>query len=600
MRFFIWLSLLVASQVLGVPTTSSKELVKRQSSSKLVFAHFIVGIVWDRTGPSDWDADMQRAKAYGIDAFALDIGTESNIDQLLGDAYASAANNGMKLFISFDFGAGWSTGSASAVGAKIAQYASESAQLLVNGKPFASSFAGGGVDVSAVRSAAGIPIYFAPNFYPGQDFSQIDSALSWGAWDSNGANKAPVPGGTTVTIEDNDNAYVSSLAGKPYVAPISPWFFTHYGAEVSYPKNWVFPSDLLWYSRWESILSLQPQFLEIITWNDYGESHYIGPLSSKHGDDGASKWVNDMPHDGWLDMAKPFIAAYKAGASSPNAYIANDQLVYWYRPELKSLNCDSTDTTMAAADNSSGNYFHGKPDGWNTLSDSVFVVALLTQPGVVIIRSGDNTQTFDAPAGATAYQVSMQVGQQQFTLSRNGNTVLSGVSLKDISATCICGEYNYNAFVGTVPLGFSDPLYSPDGFNVFTTGLNVACAPTPSLPATPAQPTTPPPTTMTGAPTMTTSAPTSVCTAGTTAPGNPDAGNQSGLCSYACNHGYCPAGPCVCTGYGAQVPEDPITGVAGYPLAGEDASYIGLCSYVYNHGYYPTGACTTHSDGSPQ
>ncbi len=75
---------------------------------------------------------------------------------------------------------------------------------------------------------------------------------------------------------------------------VSPWFSTHFGPEVSYSKNWVFPGDLLWHRRWEDILSLQPQFIEIVTWNDYGESHYIGPLDSKHTDDGGSKWVNDM------------------------------------------------------------------------------------------------------------------------------------------------------------------------------------------------------------------------------------------------------------------------------------------------------------------
>lgn len=64
--------------------------------------------------------------------------------------------------------------------------------------------------------------------------------------------------------------------------------------EVSYSKNWVFPSDLLWFRRWNEILTMGPQFLEIITWNDYGESHYIGPLSSIHNDDGNSKWTNDM------------------------------------------------------------------------------------------------------------------------------------------------------------------------------------------------------------------------------------------------------------------------------------------------------------------
>ena len=46
---------------------------------------------------------MKRAKAAGIDAFALNIGTDPYTDQQLGFAYQSAANNGMKVFISFDF-----------------------------------------------------------------------------------------------------------------------------------------------------------------------------------------------------------------------------------------------------------------------------------------------------------------------------------------------------------------------------------------------------------------------------------------------------------------------------------------------------------------
>ena len=51
---------------------------------------------------------------------------------------------------------------------------------------------------------------------------------------------------------------------------------------------------MLFYRRWLEILQMKPRFVEIVTWNDYGESHYVGPLSSKHNDDGASKWVNDM------------------------------------------------------------------------------------------------------------------------------------------------------------------------------------------------------------------------------------------------------------------------------------------------------------------
>jgi hypothetical protein len=67
----------------------------------------------DRNSPNDYDGDMQRAKSYGIDAFALskhlfimngwrsntlaDIGVDPYTDAQLGYAYQSAANNGMKV-----------------------------------------------------------------------------------------------------------------------------------------------------------------------------------------------------------------------------------------------------------------------------------------------------------------------------------------------------------------------------------------------------------------------------------------------------------------------------------------------------------------------
>ena len=188
-----------------------------------------------------------------------------------------------------------------------------------------------------------------------------------------------------------------------------------------------------------------------------------------------------MPHDGWLDMAKPFISAYKAGASSPNSYITSDQLIYWYRPALKSLDCDATDTTMVAANNASGNYFMGRPDGSDSMQDAVFIVALLTSAGKVTVTSGSNTQAFNAAAGASAFQVPMAVGSQKFTLTRNGTTILSGTSLRDISSVCPCGIFNFNAYVGSVPAGFSDPL-GTDGLASLTVGLHVStCSATPSL-----------------------------------------------------------------------------------------------------------------------
>ncbi|ESZ91880.1 putative alpha-1,3-glucanase/mutanase [Sclerotinia borealis F-4128] len=595
-----------------------------------------IGIVGERVGPQDFDADMQRAKSLGIDAFALNIGVDPYTDTQLGFAYQSAANNGMKVFISFDFNWWNPSSQATQIGQMIAKYAALPAQLFVNGKAFASSFAGDQLDIAALRAGAGIPIFFAPNFHPemGTNFGTIDGALNWMAWPNDGNNKAPIPG-ANVTVEAGDAAYIKALAGKPYIAPVSPWFSTHFGPEVPYSKNWIFPSDLLWFDRWNEILTLGPQYIEIVTWNDYGESHYIGPLNSLHFDDGNSKWVNDMPHDGWLDMAKPFIAAYHAGASSPNKYITSDQLIYWYRPALRTLDCDATDTTMVPASNGSGNYFQGRPNGWQDMQDSVFVVAMLKAPGIVTVMSGNNVQQFNAPAGASAYQVDMQVGKQQFFLQRGTQILLQAVSLHDVADVCICGIYNFNAYVGTVPDGPSDPLLH-DGLASLTAGLHVStCSASPSLPTAPIKPTTTPPgggtvvppittkpptttpptttpptttpptttpptttkpttTTTTSTTSTTSSVPSGTCVAGT------GPGNYVGLCSFTCDFGYCPA-PCTCSSYAATGnAAPPVTNTPGYPLAGEDSTtYSGLCNFTCNHGYCPPTACTYNSNGSP-
>lgn len=189
------------------------------------------------------------------------------------------------------------------------------------------------------------------------------------------------------------------------------------------------------------------------------------------------------PHDGFLQMARPYIAAFHAGSKTVDSHIESDQLIYWYRPALKSASCDSTDTCEQPWPSSTPNpnYFIGKPNGYDTMEDSVFVVALLTSPGTVTITSGGNgPRTFSAPAGASSWQVGMGTGKQSFSLTRNAQTILSGDSLKDIISDCVCGIYNFNAYVGTLPAGASDPL-SADGLVSFTNSLSATCQPTPSL-----------------------------------------------------------------------------------------------------------------------
>lgn len=97
---------------------------------------------------------------------------------------------------------------------------------------------------------------------------------------------------------------------------------------------------------------------------------------------------------------------------------------------------------MVSAPNSSGNYFIGKPNGYDSMADSVFVVTLLKEAGTLVVNSGSNTQSLQAPAGAASFEVNMGLGQQSFILERNGAAVqgLEGASLKDITDVCNCGS----------------------------------------------------------------------------------------------------------------------------------------------------------------
>jgi len=169
-------------------------------------------------------------------------------------------------------------------------------------------------------------------------------------------------------------------------------------------------------------------------------------------------------------MAKPFIAAYKAGKTMPT--ITTDQLIYWYRPTPKGVNCDSTDNAGS------------KPAGADLVKDNIYVVSLLTAAGRVTVNSGGTVYAFDAPAGASAIAVPFHVGAQSFAL--DGAVKHSAVSLKDIVGECVCGIYNYNAYVGIVPPPKSTPALDSDGLGFMTRGQS-QCEPKPSLPATPGE-----------------------------------------------------------------------------------------------------------------
>lgn len=73
--------------------------------------------------------------------------------------------------------------------------------------------------------------------------------------------------------------------------------------------------------------------VEVITWNDFGESHYLGPI--KGSQPNSQAWVNGFDHTAWLDLTSYFATAYKTG-SYPT--VSQDKVYLWARPHPKDAN----------------------------------------------------------------------------------------------------------------------------------------------------------------------------------------------------------------------------------------------------------------------
>ncbi|KAI0518276.1 glycoside hydrolase family 71 protein [Xylaria bambusicola] len=390
-------------------------------AEKPVYAHFIVGIVENYT-VDDWKADITQAQEIGIDGFALNCAPE-RIDgytpKQLANAYQAAEELGFKMFISFDF-AYWSPGDTADITDIVGNY---------NDGAIVSTFVGDNMDWNAVKSAlpnqkiTALSNIQDPSFLASAQ-TGLDGAFSWYAWPTDGGNSI-IPGPMTTIW---DERFIQNLAGRPYMAPVSPWFFTHFNT-----KNWVFICEDQPTRRWEQMLTLKPALVEIVTWNDFGESHYISGSQPNHSDDGSSAWASGYPHDGFRTLWAPYIAAYKSGADKP--IVESDQLVYWYRTTPKDIVCTS-DTL-------------GPPNGIQYLADVVFVATMLTEPAELTMTSGGNapvTVTIDAGIRTTNFTIG--VGQQSFSVSRNGAMILSGTSDKEVTSSC--ETYNYNPYVGVL------------------------------------------------------------------------------------------------------------------------------------------------------
>jgi glucan endo-1,3-alpha-glucosidase len=397
-----------------------------------------------------WKWHIQIAQNAGIDGFVLNTapsldpagGISGAIGTQLANAFQAAGELGssFKLFIAFDYlGAGkpWQQTDVISV---LQLYANDPSYFRYGGRAYVSTFEGTGNigDWAAIKSAVSGGIFFVPDWTslgPAGITAQlglIDGAFSWDMW----------PSGPEDITDASDLAWKAALAGKHFMMGVSPWFYTNL---PGYSKTWVWRGDDMWHTRWDQVANVQPDMVQIVTWNDYGESHYIGPIVASGipqdaaGNADARPYVNGMPHDHWRDLLPYYIASFKSGGTVPA--VTNEKLQYWYR------------LTPAAA-GSSGSVTGGNGPTFppaEVVQDNIFFTALVNAPATVSVQIGSNAPTqFQATsAGINHFSQPFngQTGNVTLSIQRNGQLVLMGTG-EAIQAQPSGGSSNFNAWVG--------------------------------------------------------------------------------------------------------------------------------------------------------
>ncbi|KAK3172378.1 hypothetical protein OEA41_005699 [Lepraria neglecta] len=264
----------------------------------MVFAHYMIQFQLPNL---DYTNDINLAKSAGIDAFAVDYGGAPSallyFADYLNRFYEAAEKLDFKLFLCINT----TTIIDAAMVVNLTNfYFGSSAQMQYSaGDIFLSSFETG-------------PPPWNLSHFP----SRVHPASS--------------VAGENVT----DTAYAAQrdADGKPWMAGIAPWFFKR----MSTDENWFHAQDSgIWVDRWMNLLKLKPNHVEIVTWNDIGESTYIGPADSTPASILTEATTTDcygnLDHTAFLKMTSFFVQAFKAGQTIVTVDPSEEEVFFVYR-----------------------------------------------------------------------------------------------------------------------------------------------------------------------------------------------------------------------------------------------------------------------------
>jgi glucan endo-1,3-alpha-glucosidase len=475
-------------------------------AQRLVFAHYMV-TNQDYQGNTDptqeakiaaYEKEIQQAQAAGIDGFALNVGGWLNQNYYIiysAQIFEAAVrlNSGFKLMFSADMCCGNGLGDVEDMVRRFANdprysqvyfkfngefvlttfsgdnmgtsfWQQVRSDLATGGNPSTTSEPNALAEVSGPPSNAPVNIFLVPAFFWGgeiptlssvqQGFSQwsstIDGSFYWGI------AGVPGSGGSLDQIPSSDDyASVVHSGGKLYMAPICLQFwganadrYYEYSGAAGMRKMWM-----------DAINVSHPDWVEIITWNDFIEGSYVSPID----DPNKYPFANFLDttgvpsstlgyfhsHQGATALLPYFIQWYKTGVQPT---ISNDSIYWFYRTQ--SMNFNAGTPAVSPGTN------------YGPMADVIYVTANLPAPAVLKVTSGSQVSTFNLSAGSSDVQAPFTVGTTPtFELDRGGVAVIPATSGTDaISAAPQYNDYYYSTgFVNGAP--FNAPPSAPTGLS---------------------------------------------------------------------------------------------------------------------------------------
>ncbi|GAA5841515.1 hypothetical protein JCM11251_001246 [Rhodosporidiobolus azoricus] len=460
-------------------SAASARILRKRAVKRPVFAHVVQGD-FQNYSEEDYAADFALANEAGIVAFAMNVGNDDSDPAQMTKAFSAASSSSFSLFFSFDMNYFATPGSSDAILNKyLKPFAAHGAHYLWEGKVMVSTFSGEtsgtsldgtgsfedsnekwktlldhaagelGKEVRAVSASlvsstdvSKTQIAYVPDW---NNVALVSSQsygggiMSWAAWGDRG--RADVM--TTASDESESSCTLLSRAradqALPTLAstsppPTPPLCETLRTLEPSALGFWLSPTLLIQ----EDLINLDPgpAAIDLLSWNDFGEAHYLGPVRESAGIPGLSTKYIDTTRDHtpmlWLSA---YWNLWFTNGSPPR--IKSECVIWYHRPHPAAATASSDEL--------------GKPEYAETLGDKIFAVVFVPSGSraaeLVIITGGQATDGQDVKEGINLVSADFSPGATAVSLQDSSGNVLlagAGVEVTDSPAT---HDYNFRAYI---------------------------------------------------------------------------------------------------------------------------------------------------------